>query len=152
MYTVNPPLPDVSALDADVLNNLRILTRMAGKKQATCGECYDLRAGKFAQGHGRILVGWSERLAKMPPEYHSKVSIRPLPLADDNKVNLLFVDTLIVNSTLSGRRQRLALEFANLAVSADVVVDSLLVKDKDTRSPQYLLPVRRAAVRDEQRL
>lgn len=148
IYSVGAPLQEISTLDRAALGRLRLFTMMAGKQQATCEECYDLRAGKFAEGYGRILIGWSERLAKMPPKAHLNIAIRSLPLADDNGVNLLFVDTLLINSTLSGRKQQLALDFANLAASVDVVIDSMLVKDETTGSPQYLLPVRRKVISD----
>jgi thiamine pyridinylase len=147
-FSNDQPLPSASELEEGVLDRLRLLTRMAGEEQAGCEECYGQRAEQFAAGHGRALIGWTERLAKMPLATHEGIRIRPLPLADDDGVNLVFVDTLMINSTLVGERRGLAIEFAKLASSPAVMVETLLVKDEETGSPQYLLPVRRSVMED----
>jgi len=152
IYSVGQALPASDDLEKKTLRRLGLLTRMAGRRQAACEACYDKRPLHFANGYGRIMIGWSERLAKMPRPSHADVRVRPLPLADSNAVNLLFVDTLVVNSTLRGRQRRLALEFANLAASERVVVESFLAQHPETKSPQYLLPVRRSVLRSERLL
>ena len=141
-YSVEQELPASNRLDGSVVGNLRLLTEMAGIKQATSEKLYGKRAGKFAEGYGRIMIGWTERLAKMPKASHDKVKIRRLPLADDDDENLMFVDTLVINSTLTGKQRELAIKFANFVSSAEVVAKTFLVTDPDTKSPQYLLPVR----------
>ena len=148
VYSTMPYLPDGEHLDKVALDNLRLLTRMAGKKQATCEECWEKRAAWFGDGFGRAFVGWTERLAKIPSAVHKDIQVRPLPLGDSDAANLLFVDTLAVNSLLEGRRRELALEFVNLAASTGVVLDTILVKDKETGNPQYLLPVRKSVLSD----
>lgn len=123
---------------------------MAGKNHALCEDCWDKRAPWFGEGYGRAFVGFSERLAKIPANVHKDLSIRPLPLADSDAVNLLFVDSLAINSLAEGRRRELALEFINLACSKSVVAEAFLVKDSETGNPQYLLPVRKSVMSDEQ--
>ena len=147
-FSITQPLPAADQLDNDAITRLRLLTKMAGPKQATCESCWGQRAPKFAEGCGRALVGWSERLSKMPVDYHSNVKVRPLPLDEKNSINLLYVDTLLVNSTLTGERRKLAIEFANLVASSVVVREAFLVRDEKTKSPQYLLPVRKSVMND----
>ncbi len=147
-YSSSTDYPAWSHLDPDALRNVGLLTLMAGKKQALYENWDGQRARWFARGLGRAFIGWTERLSKMPVGALDQVSIRPLPLASGNTVNLLFVDLLSINSTLVGDRRRLAIEFANMAASAEVVTQSFLVKEDTTGSPQYLIPVRKSVLAD----
>jgi thiamine pyridinylase len=151
-YSAMPSLPDADHLDKTVLANLKLLTRMAGKKHATCEDCWDKRGPWFAEGYGRAFVGWSERLATIPAKAHKDICVKALPLAEANSVNLFFIDALAINSLLEGRKLELALEFINLAASRPVVIEALLVKEKATGNPQYLLPVRKSVIRDKELL
>lgn len=148
-YSVLPPLPNADQLDETVLSNLQLLTKMAGKKHVSCDDCYNKRGPWFGEGYGVAFVGWSERLAKIPSRAHKDIAVRSLPLADANSVNLFFVDALAINSLLDGKKRELAIRFANLAALSPVVLESLLVKDKDTGNPQYLLPVRKSVILDK---
>ena len=148
-YSVSPRLPDGDRLDKEVLGTLRSLTKMAGREQANDKECAEQHAGWFADGHGRAFVGWTERLTKLPAGMHKDLAVRPLPLAKSNAVNLVYVDMLAVNPNLEGRRRSLAIEFANLAASREVVMESFLTPDPATKNPQYLLPVRKSVMTDD---
>ena len=148
-YSVSPRLPEGDRLDEEVIGTLRLLTKMAGKAQADDQTCVGKHAEWFAAGHGRAFVGWTERLTKLPTEMHKDLAVRPLPLASSNAVNLVYVDMLAVNARLEGQRRSLALEFANLASSREVVMESFLTPDPATKNPQYLLPVRKSIVDDE---
>ena len=66
--------------------------------------------------------------------------VRDLPMADQNKVNNLFVDMLGVNARLRGKRRMLAVELANLCASRDTLLECLL--PSGDKPSQYLLPVR----------
>lgn len=147
-YQINPELPQPGDVQDAAIDNLQLLTLMAGSKQALFENYDGLRSRSFTQGYGRALVGFSERLAHMPVACHSHIGIRSLPLAGNDRTNLMFVDTLCLNSGLTGKKRQLAIEFANLAASSAVVIDSFLVKNPFTNSPQYLLPVRKSVLTD----
>ena len=170
-YSTVPTLPGVDELDEDALASVRMLAFMAGRKQALFENWDDddgngipdgvgQRSRWFAEGRGRALIGWTERLAHMPVEYHKNVSVRTLPLeshalsTDKTKtptqVNLFFVDTLCINPMLRGERRKLAMEFVTLATSPEVVAESFLVKVDRSKSPQYLLPVRKSVIGDKE--
>lgn len=148
-YSIRPKLP--SALDLDIagLNDLKLLGRMAGKPQALFTEPYDAppkRPGWFGAGKGRAFVGYSERLYHTPVQGHDKLAVRDLPMADQNLVNIMFVDMLGVNANLRGDRRKLAVELANLCAAKETVLESLL--PHGDKPSQYLLPVRRSVLTD----
>ena len=149
VYTPDPPLPKESALNPTAVKNLQLLTRMAGKKQAL-GEDPDKRCEWFSDAKGRAFVAWTERLSAIPVAKHEGLAFRPFPLAENNAINLLYVDVLSLNPNLTGSRRILALEFANFVASTDVVAATFLVKNQKTGSPQYLLPVRKSIWDDAQ--
>ena len=161
-YSTRPTLPGADDLDEDALATVRMLAYMAGRHQALYEDWTGARARWFADGKGQALIGWTERLAHMPLAAHSEVEVRELPLeshlmqgntdartGEAARVNLFFVDTICVNSLLTGRKRELAIEFAQLASSPTVVKESFLVKNDKTGSPQYLLPVRKSVIGDE---
>lgn len=143
-FSFAPTLPKGTELEETALSNLRLLTKMAGVKQATCKKCD--RPTLFSQGKARILVGYSERLALMPESTHDRIKVKSLPLAKQNSYNVFAVDMLGINSFVEGRKRALAMEFINIATSTGVVVDTLRVRQPNTNSPQYLLPARRAVL------
>ena len=147
-YQIDPDLPKPGDVQDAAIDNLQLLTLMAGSKQALFENYDGLRSRSFTHGNGRALVGFSERLAHMPEACHARIGIRSLPLAGKDRTNLMFVDTLCLNSELTGQKRQLALEFANLAASTAVVIDSFLVRNPLTNSPQYLLPVRKSVLID----
>lgn len=67
-------------------------------------------------------------------------------MADQNKVNNLFVDMLGVNAKLRGKRRKLAIELANLCASKDTLIECLL--PSGDKPSQYLLPVRASVLQD----
>jgi thiamine pyridinylase len=151
-YSPNPDLPTGGMLDPQAVSNLKMLTQMAGKNQARFSDSktkYTRRPEWFGMGFGRAFVGWTERLSAIPVEKHKGISFRPLPLAESNAVNLLFVDILSVSPKLKGERRKLAVEFANFAASKKVVIATFLVRNARTKSPQYLLPVRKSVMADK---
>ena len=125
---------------------------MAGKAQALYENYEGQRSRWFGEGFGRAYIGWTERLSAIPVEQHQDIAIRSLPLGDSDKVNMLYVDMLAISPTLPKERRKLAIEFANLASSKEVVVESFLVQDPKTKSPQYLLPVRSSVISDPELL
>ena len=146
-YSIRPKLP--SALDLDIagLKDLKLLARMAGKPQALFAEAYDAppkRPGWFGSGKGRAFVGYSERLYHTPLQSHDKLAVRDLPMADQNLVNILFVDMLGVNANLRGDRRKLAVELANLCATKETVLECLL--PSGDKPSQYLLPVRKSVI------
>ncbi|OWK34908.1 thiamine pyridinylase [Fimbriiglobus ruber] len=146
-YSPMPALPEATKLDATALKNLQRLTRMGGREQVKFEDKVwtdDKRSEWFAQGKGRAMVGWTERLSAIPVEQHAKLKYRPFPLAESNAVNLLYVDMLSVSPKLDEGRKKLALEFANFAASKDAVMATFLARNAKTSSPQYLLPVRKS--------
>lgn len=152
-YDVHPKLPLSTELNEAALSSLRMLSLMAGKAQASYRDPGTDRAKWFAEGSGRAMIGYTERLAFMPPSMHSSLDLRELPLesgklsaSPGRTVNLFFVDTLCVKSTLTGTKRKLAIEFANLAASSEVVIRALLQTVDSTGSPQYLLPARRSVL------
>ena len=151
-YQIDPALPKAQDLNDSAIDNLQLLTLMSGTKQALYENWDGQRARWFADGHGQAFVGWTERLSMIPEPQHAKIELRGLPLAGSDKENLIFVDTLCINPTLSGKKRELAIEFANLAASSNVVLDSLLVENPATESPQYLLPCRKSVVKSEKLL
>ena len=98
---------------------------------------------------GRVLVGYSERLYFMPKEAQGNVRARAMPLAKSNAVNLHFVDLLAVNPLVRGKRRKLALKFINLCTSVETVKACLMPSAEDKPS-QYLLPVRRSVIEDNE--
>lgn len=150
-YSPTPRLPGVNGLSPDAIANLQKLTKMAGKSHALLEEWEGKRARWFAEGRGRAFIGWTERLSAMPADRHKDVAVRALPLAADKSINLMFVDVLSINPLLSRERRRLAIEFANLCASKEVVLECFLVTNDATGSAQYLLPVRKS-VNDDPRL
>lgn len=149
LYSYASDLQPATSLNGTTITNLTMLTRMAGKKHATCRECYDKRAPWFSEGKGRVFVGWTERLAFMDKQCHPNIRVRSLPLADTNKFNLFFVDMLGINSRASQKKRELALQFINMATSHGVMLETLLIKQAATGSPQYLLPTRPAVVKNQ---
>jgi thiamine pyridinylase len=152
-YTPMPDLPGAGMLDKQAVANLKLLTRMAGKKQATFSDYeqnYTQRPEWFCKGLGRAFVGWTERLSAIPVEKHEDIAFRPFPPAESNAVNLLFVDILSINPKLHADRKKVAVEFANFAASKKVVINTFLVRNAKTNSPQYLLPVRKSVMADKQ--
>jgi thiamine pyridinylase len=147
-YSVVPELPAADQLNEEAVSNLNLLTRMAGKAQVLFENYDGQRARWFADGSGRAFVGFTESLYHIPKSVHEDVRIRSLPLAQDNSVNLFFVDILSISAAISGRRRELALEFANLCASYEVMLGCLLLEDLG-RSPQYLLPVRKSLLYDQ---
>jgi thiamine pyridinylase len=150
-YSLRPKLPPATDLDNEGLHDLKMLARMAGKTQATLAEPENGRPQRpawFGEGRGRALVGYSERLYFIPKSAHDKLRVRALPMGDENKVNLFFVDMLAVNSSLRGERRRLALELINVCAAKDTLLECLTPPDDDTPS-QYLLPVRASVLRNE---
>lgn len=145
-FSFVPSLPKATEVTGAALDNVRLLTKMAGVAVATCEDCD--RPGMFAAGKGQILVGYSERLAFMPKSSHEKIALRGLPLADQNTFNIFAVDVLGINSLIDENKREMAIDFVNLATSAGVVRDSLLVKQSKTGSPQYLLPARMSVMSD----
>jgi thiamine pyridinylase len=122
-YAVRPNLPAASALDPDGLHYLRLLGKMTGKSQGILkGDSLAQRAEWFGQGLGRVFVGYSERLAYMPTSAHVNIRARTLPMAERNKINL---------------------EFMNLATSTNTILSALLPASIG-KSSQYLLPARRS--------
>ncbi len=147
MYSPMPNLPEAGKLNAAAVANLQRLTRMGGREQVKYEDKdwpNDQRSKWFAAGKGRAMVGWTERLSSIPVEQHAKLRYRTFPLAESNAVNLLYVDVLSLSPKLDGDRRKLALEFANFAASKDVVMATFLARNEKTRSPQYLLPVRKS--------
>jgi thiamine pyridinylase len=142
-YSVRPKLPNALELDTGGLSDLRLLAAMAGKPQALFAEPYQAppkRPAWFGSGKGRAFVGYSERLYFIPKDAHSELRVRDLPMADQNRVNNLFVDMLGVNANLRGDRRKLAVELANLCASKDALLECLIPCGET--SSQYLLPVR----------
>lgn len=149
-FSVLPDLPPKEDLDKRAIGNLKLLTRMAGRRQALFVEKEGefKRAQWFGLGYGRALVSYSERLSAIPVERHQEIAIRSLPLSSKNAVNYFFVDIIAINPLLHGDRRKLAIELANLVASKDVVLACLLVRKEETNSPQYLLPVRNSVLLD----
>lgn len=145
VFTNAPRLSGPDALNLTVIGNLRKLTHMAGTKQALHEGAVNDRAQWFAEGSGRGYVGWTEQMGRMPPRALESIAFRELPLGEANKVSLLFVDTLLLNSTLQGKRRALALELANLCASSETVTECLLPESTEV-SPQYLLPARKSVL------
>ncbi len=149
-YSLHPKLPPATDLDNEGLNDIRLLARMAGKTQATLSEPENgppQRPAWFGDGRGRAFVGYSERLYFIPKSAHDKLRVRALPMDDENKVNLFFVDMLAINSSLRGDRRRLALELINVCTAKDTMLECLTPQDDDKPS-QYLLPVRASVFQD----
>src|SRR5262249_26463608 len=150
-YSLRPKLPPAAELDNQGLNDLRLLARMAGKAQATFVEPSGpprKRPAGFGGGRGGVFVGYSERLYFTPRSRHEGLRVRALPMDDDNRVNLFFVDMLAVSSGARGERRRLALELIDVCTARETMLECLLPRDDDTSS-QYLLPVRASVLRDE---
>lgn len=152
-YTIRPKLPSAIELDTGGLNDLQLLARTAGKPQALFAEPYGAppkRPAWFGAGKGRAFVGYSERLYFISKEVHANLRVRDLPMADQNRVNSLFVDMLGVNTNVRGERRSLAVELANLCTAKDTLLDCLLpAGDKPS---QYLLPVRLSVLSDKKLL
>jgi thiamine pyridinylase len=146
IYSPTPILSPADSLDEAGLGSLTLLRRMAGKNLGLHEEPkVPDRPKWFAQGLGRVFVGYSERLYFMPKESHAKLRVRELPLAQTNAVNLFFVDLLAVNPLVRGERRKLAMKFINLCASSETVTACLMPATKDKPS-QYLLPVRRSVI------
>ena len=119
-YTSSPTLSSADSLEKDGLGSLTLLRRMAGKNLGLHKDPnMPDRPKWFAQGLGRGLVGYSERLYFMPKESHAKIRTRGLPLAKTNPVSLFFVDLLAVNPLVRGERRKQAIKFINLYVVQD---------------------------------
>lgn len=155
-YSARPKLPTAIDLDTGGLNDLKLLARMAGKPHALFPEPYAAppkpmplpkRPAWFGAGKGRAFVGYSERLHFIPKDTHANLRVRDLPMADENRVNNLFVDMLGVNSNLRGERRKLAIELANLCAAKATVLECLT--PSDDRPSQYLLPVRASVLGDK---
>ena len=152
IYSSSPVLSPADSLEKDGLGSLTLLRRMAGKNLGLHKES-DVpdRPKWFAQGFGRVLVGYSERLYFMPKESHAKIHARELPLAKTNAVNLFFVDLLAVNPLVRGERRKLAMTFINLCTSSETVT-ACLMPATDAEPSQYLLPVRRSVIENRELL
>jgi thiamine pyridinylase len=149
-YSPSPAMPAANSLDKDALSNLSLLGKMAGRKLGLHKESTAApdRPRWFAEGLGRVMVGYSERLYFMPKGSHRKVRARAMPMAQTNAVNLLFVDLLAVNPLVRGERRKLALKFINLCTSAETV-RACLMPSAEEKPSQYLLPVRRSVIEDK---
>jgi thiamine pyridinylase len=150
-YSSSPVMPAANSLDKEGLGNLSLLRKMAGRNLGLHKEstAQPDRPRWFADGLGRVMVGYSERLYFMPKEAHRKVRARAMPMAQTNAVNLFFVDLLAVNPLVRGERRKLALQFINLCTSAETVKACLMPSAEDKQS-QYLLPVRKRVIDDKE--
>jgi thiamine pyridinylase len=150
-YSLRPKLPPATDLDNQGLNDIRLLARMAGKTQATFVEPFGKpprRPSWFGEGRGRAYVGYSERLHFIPKSVHKNLRVRALPMDDENKVNLFFVDMLAVNSLVRGERRRLGVDLINLCTASETVL-ACLMPQADDKPSKYLMPVRTSVLHDD---
>lgn len=148
-YSQNPFLPSLNQLDNNVLNHLRLYTRMAGPAQATFNDTTDQRIAWFTQGYGRSLVGITENLCSFPSTYLDSVGFKLLPTADSwlPITEEFFVDMAAVNSNISIDKYPYALQLINLMTSRNIMYASM-VPQIQGQNPQFLIPVRGRVLAD----
>jgi len=148
-YSLSPTLSPADSLEKAGFDSLTLLRNMAGKNLGLHKDPDAPDRPKwFAQGLGRVLIGYSEHLYFMPKESHAKIRVRELPLAKTNAVNLFFVDLLAVNPLVRGERRKLAIKFINLCTSSEAVT-ACLMPTTENKSSQYLFPVRRSVIENK---
>jgi len=148
-YSKNPYLPPANQLDPNVLNHLRLYTKMAGIAQATYNDRNNQRINWFSQGYGRSLVGITENLCSFPQNYLDSVDFRLLPTADSYLpiTEEFFVDMASMNSKVSSDKYPYALLLLNLMTSHDVMYASMVARNPN-ENPQFLIPARGKVLAD----
>lgn len=141
-YSKNPVLPDANNLDSNVLNTLRLYTKMVDTPYDKHRDT-KLRTKWFKEGRGRVFCGYTEHLSLLPTEYLDSVSFRILPTANTYLpfTQQFYVDIVSINSHVSMAKYPLALELLNLMTSQSVVYNSM-IPTKKGESPQFLIPTR----------
>lgn len=140
------PLPwGAGQFDRFAVNSLQTLLQAGSYYNSTLSftDPYQ-RARWFAQGRGRALAGPSDLLAALGPAL-GEVDLTLLPLSDDPVARRLFYAQLIGIHPQS-RYPAWSLELANLMSSTEVLVASLA--PYGGQPAQYLMPVRRSALRE----
>ncbi len=129
-------------VDQNAIANLRKLLKMSSYYNATqdTSDPY-IRANWFSNGKGRAVVGFTESMSAMNPDYLKKIDFKLMPLADDDRQALFYADVIGIHPQAVERGNRdLAVKLANLLASSDYMVKSISADESGI--PQYLMPTR----------
>jgi thiamine pyridinylase len=135
-------VPDPSQIDTTALNLVIKLKETAGNRQAAWDNYSNARARWYADGYGRALFGYTERLAKMPANTQKRLNVQPISFTQRTH-DLFYVDALAVPSGLSKERKQLAIELIGVITASETIAE-IMVPRGDV--PQYLLPARQEAL------